>query len=321
MTNRVGPRHAGLATIAGLFLWVVLTNLSDVAGGADASGYLNLSRWLERGEFTQPVREVERFDLADPDTPLFVPLGLTTLSPRPREAVATYPVGLPAQMVGLERLLGSERGRFLVAPLTGTLGLLMCYLLARQLSLPPSYALAGVAMLAVMPMYLLHSLQPLSEVVATFWGMAALAAALAARRHLAWMLVAGLAFGLGVGVRPTNALLLPALLVSTPLNVHAYLLLAIGAAPMSTAFLAFNQLSYGSLLATGYGQRMGVRCVLGPFPVEIPTLPRRARHAPQPAGSLGLGGAAVRCERPTTPSVAVARLVPAPAPLLRLLSR
>ena len=107
-------------------------------------------------------------------------------------------------------------------------------------------------MLAIMPTYLFSSLQPMGDVVATFWGMAALAAALAARRHFAWMMVAGLAFGLGVLVRPTNALLLPALLVSTPLTPRAYLLLGVGGAPMVASYLAFNQLSYGRLLSTGY---------------------------------------------------------------------
>ena len=33
LKGRVGGRHAGLAAIAGLFLAVVLANLSDIAGG------------------------------------------------------------------------------------------------------------------------------------------------------------------------------------------------------------------------------------------------------------------------------------------------
>ena len=266
LTDRLGGRHAGLAAIASLFLAVVLANLSDIAGGSDSSGYLNLSKWLERGALAQPITEIDWFDLADSDTALFVPIGQTTLSSRPREAVAYYPVGLPAQMVSLDWLMQSDRGRFLVAPLAGTFGLLVFYLLARQLGLSASYALAGVTMLAIMPTYLFSSLQPVSDVVATFWGMAALAAALAARRHFAWMMVAGLAFGLGVLVRPTNALLLPALLVSTPLTPRAYLLLGVGGAPMAASYLAFNQLSYGGLLSTGYADAWDLDTAWGFFP-------------------------------------------------------
>lgn len=247
------PYSVGLAAIIGLFLVVTLNNLSDVAGGADSSGYLNLANGLEHGVLIQQSREVELFGLTSSDTPLFVPLGLKR-GRGPREIVAYYPVGLPAQMVALKRLVGLDRGPFLVAPLAGALGLLVFYLLARQFALPRSYALSGVVILAVTPTYLLYSLQPMSDVVATFWGMVAIVCAFAARCHGGWMAMSGLAFAMGVLVRPTNGLLLPALLIAIPLSLRAYVLFGLGGAPLAAVLLAFNYISYGSVLATGYDE-------------------------------------------------------------------
>jgi len=262
-------RHSILvAVIVGLFLYVALRNLADVAGGADSSGYLNLATWLERGELLQTTPDLERFDLTGPDMPLLVPLGLQR-GRRPRQIVAYYPIGLPVQMAALKWLVRSDRGRFLVAPFAGALGLLVFYVLARQLGLPRSYALSGVAMLAVTPTYLLYSLQPMSDVVATFWGLLAFTTAFAARRHLAWTVMAGFAFAMGVLVRPTNILLLPALLIATPLNLRAYVLLGLGGVPLAACLLAFNAVSYGSVLATGYGEAWRTETAWSYFPDRV----------------------------------------------------
>ena len=65
--------------------------------------------------------------------------------------------------------------------------------------------------------------------------------------------VAAAAFGMGVLVRPTNALLLPAVLVAMPLSPAALGLLVLGGAPFAVFTSTYNYFTYGEMFNNGYG--------------------------------------------------------------------
>ena len=117
----------------------------------------------------------------------------------------------------------------------------------------PYYPPGMPLQMAVCPTYLSYSLQPMSDAVATAFVTMALAAALVARQQVWWMLVAAAAFGMGVLVRPTVVLLLPALFIAMPFTVRGYLLLVIGGAPFALFNVTYNYFTYGGMFVTGYG--------------------------------------------------------------------
>ncbi len=63
------------------------------------------------------------------------------------------------------------------------------------------------AILAACPVFVFQAIQPMSDVVATFWVLAAVLCALLSRDDRRWALAAGFCFGAAVLVRPSNVLL------------------------------------------------------------------------------------------------------------------
>jgi 4-amino-4-deoxy-L-arabinose transferase-like glycosyltransferase len=166
--------------------------------------------------------------------------------------VPFYPPGFPLHMVLLAALVGWENGPFLVSPLFAAIGLAAFYLLGRELGLTRGEAGAGTLILAFQPVYVFLGLIPMSDTVATTWATLAVLAALRARRDARWAWGAGLAFGIGCLVRPSNVILVPTLALALPLQLGALLRFALGATPGLAFFLAFNHVVHGHALRTAY---------------------------------------------------------------------
>jgi 4-amino-4-deoxy-L-arabinose transferase-like glycosyltransferase len=178
----------------------------------------------------------------------------------------SYPPGLPLQMAAAGWLGGSRNAHFLVVPVNAIACLLLVYVLGRELALPRILALAGCLLLAFSPTFVFMAGQTMSDVPATAWSIAAISAALAARRRVGWSAVAGVAFGMAVLVRPMCALLLPAVLLALPTRPRAWLLLAVGGAPFAVFLLAYNVSAFGSPGRTGYGGLLKGALAWGNFP-------------------------------------------------------
>ena len=101
--------------------------------------------------------------------------------------------------------------------------LALCYLVGRECGLGRGTALTGAIVLGLSPLFLFSSLQPLSDTAAATWTLAAMWGAL--RLHctgrLGWAAVTGATFAVAVLVRPTNVVILPALLVLIGAGVAA----------------------------------------------------------------------------------------------------
>lgn len=241
----------GALLLAGYAL-VLFHHTSFAAGGADSSGYLNAARLLSRGRASEPIRGLERLGLPTDDGPLFIPLGYRN-GPRPGIMSPSYPPGLPLHMAAAAAVGGWSRAPFFVGPLAGLASLVLIFFLGRELGLSPGLAFAGSVLLAFTPVFVFLEVVAMSDVPATAWAMAAVLAALRARRTPACAALAGAAFAVGVLVRPMNALLLPALLFALPTRPKSWGLFVLGGVPFAVFLLLYNDAAFGSPLLTGYG--------------------------------------------------------------------
>ncbi len=251
---------------------VLLHHTSFAAGGSDSSGYLNAARLFASGRISGPVRGLARLALGEDFTPIFIPLGFTP-GPRPGTMAPTYPPGLPLHMAAAALVGGWAKAPFLVSPLAALACLVLVYALARELGLPPAFALAGSALLAFSPPFVFQAVQPMSDVVATAWGLAAVFAAYRAcsRGSALWAAASGAAFGIGILVRPTNVLVLLPLLFVLPIRRKAWLPFVAAGAPFAVFLLAYDAALFGNVLTTGYGSNFAEAMAWANFP-------ERARH-------------------------------------------
>jgi hypothetical protein len=228
--NRIAERLAGivllaLAVVSVTWWW---TTLSRVVGGADSYGYVTESQVILGGSLVQRPPELWRLGL-DRSTALAVgaPVGYVP-SFSTDGIVPVYPVGLPALMAVATLVAGPE-GVFHVAPLMGVIGLLLVYAIARVWFDPLTSCLA-VAWVAWNPVYIAYARQPMSDVPATAWALAAIWLVV---RNPAWPLAAGLAAGLAFLTRP--ALVAAMLAVGAGLGIGARHQSGIGALGIETA--------------------------------------------------------------------------------------
>lgn len=239
------------------YSYLLWTNLSDVAGGADSSGYLNFAWRLRHGNLREPVKALDELGLGEEFSPPFRPIGFSW-GVNSRIMVPAYPVGLPLHMVFFAEILGWDIGPYLVSPIAALIGLFLIYGLARQLGLSRSFSLAGAAVLAAFPVYLFMAVQPMSDLLACVWGMAAVLAGLLSRKRSGWAVLAGAAFGMGFLVRSANILLLLALVLALPFKPKIYLKFILGGVCFGIFHSILNHALYGSMFTTGYrGELLG----------------------------------------------------------------
>jgi hypothetical protein len=238
----------GLAAYA----WLIGVNATIAAGGSDSSGYLNSARLLAAGQFEVPVRMPDALrSLPEISPPRFQPLGFVAFEDSAR-LVPTYPTGFPLHVALAGRLLGWSWGPRVVQIAGALAAVWLCYLVGRELGLSRALSTSAAIVLAACPVMLFAAIQPLSDLLATTWCLGAVWTGWRARRQSRWAAVCGAAFGIAVLVRPTNAVLLPALLVILGLDWKRLALAALGGLPC-VAWLAFyNHSLYGGPFRSGY---------------------------------------------------------------------
>ena len=275
MSNPRKLRVSLAGGVAALFLayaLVLFHHTVFAVGGSDSSGYMNAARLLAEGSVVTRIKGLERLSLGPEFTEIFIPLGFTP-GPRPGTMAPAYPPGLPLHMAAAGLLGGSSRAPFYVSPIAALACLVLIYRLGRELGLSPALALAGSALLGFAPVFVFQAVQPMSDVVATAWALAAVLAAYRsrARSSALWAAAAGAAFGMGVLVRPTNALVLAPVMLALPTRGKTWLAFAAGGAPFAAFQLAYGAAAFGSPWKTGYRSLLSEGMALSNFPA-------RARH-------------------------------------------
>lgn len=264
--GRAGSRLLAAAFLLG-YLFLLCDKASLSAGGSDSSGYLNAARLLTRGQLTDSVEPLTRFGLSPAFIRIFIPLGFSP-GGKAGTMVPSYPLGLPLHMAAAALVGGWARAPFWVSPLAATASLLLVYGVGRELGLTRLYAVMAAACLAVFASFFWFGLQPMSDVPATAWALAAMLTALRARRGAGAAFLCGAAFGMAVLVRPTNILLAIPLLLALPREPRVYLRVALGGLPFAAFLFVTNRVANGSPFAGGYGD-LSSGFSLGFFPARI----------------------------------------------------
>ena len=183
----------------------------------------------------------------------------------------SYPPGLPLHMAAAGEVAGWHTAPFLAGPLAAVAALVLLFLLARELGLSAGLSAAGVALLASCPIFFGMAVQPMSDVPATAWVLAAMLLALRARRSQSAAVLAGAALGVAVLVRPTNALAVLPLALGLPARRRAFLGAAAGAIPLAGFMFLYNFTAFGRVAETGYGQMLS-------WAMSPANLPPNLRH-------------------------------------------
>jgi Bacterial membrane protein YfhO/Dolichyl-phosphate-mannose-protein mannosyltransferase len=246
-------KFVNILVAAGLLIYgCVLVKFAVYAvGGSDSSGYIRIARSLLHGDLVQRAAELDLLGLPDEFLRNFIPLGYDP-GARPGTMTPVYPVGLPLLMAVGALIGGWEHGPFLINPIAGALSLLLLYLIGLELGLRRGFSIGGAIMLAASPTFIYQALQPMSDVMAMFWGLAAIFGALRSRKRDGWALLAGAAFGMAFLTRPTSILLLIPLLFSLRLKPRTLLFFLLGGLPTAAIFFAYNVVTQDHLLLTGY---------------------------------------------------------------------
>lgn len=234
------------------FLWFVRKNCSPYASNADASGYLNSTRLLLQGQFTVDVPKIEGLASQDWNYASQRPLGFLEIGQTGKMA-PSYPVGYPLHLLAAVPFVGLDWAAVLVNVVAAAVAGGLLVILARQLGLPWGWALAGGALMWASPVFVYQVLQPMSDVLAATWCLAAVSCALRGNKHSAWDLATGLAVGVAVLVRPSNALILFPIGVLFGRQWRRWVALAMGGLPAGLFLAWYNTRVYGAIVASGYG--------------------------------------------------------------------
>ena len=225
----------------------VYTHQSYACGGPDSGGYMNEAKLIASGHITEPVELVRVLGLDDSWLGYFMPLGFAPSKGGSMHPL--YPPGLPMHLAAAGRIGGWKKAPYLVAPIAAVGCVILMIVVATRLGVPLILSFAGAFAVGMLPPFLWHAVQPASDVVAMFWALLAVWFALRE-----WGVAAGIAFAIGVWVRPTNALMLIPLALAVRVQWRALVAIAAGAAPLVAALMVWNAKLYGSPFRTGYGE-------------------------------------------------------------------
>jgi hypothetical protein len=219
-----------------------------VCGGLDSYGYVSTSALIASGHLSEPqplLKYLPFEDASNAAAPLGYVRGAKTGTEVPR-----FPLGLPLVMA-LFRILGPD-GPFFVPLLMGYATLVLAFMLVRDSSPDVVIALFAAAIVAVDPLLAYYAMQPMSDVPAACWLLAAVWLRLSDRARSAGL--AGFCAGMAFLTRPA---LLPAVVAIGIVTFDRPLKESIRYGLVVTAFVIvqmfFNLELYGNARSSGYG--------------------------------------------------------------------
>jgi hypothetical protein len=257
-------RPALLLAVVALALYAALLArfMDPYAAGSDTSGYLNHAKLLGAGHLHVAMRALPGLPPDRAPYDIYTPLGLKP-APNGHGLVPTYPSGLPLLILIAARVVGWGRAISLVIGGHAFGGVLLTYALGRRLGLGPAWAALGATAIAVSPLYLLYSVQIMSDVPSMVWIVAAVLAAWQAGekrkaegekgKGCLWAMAAGAALALAVLIRPNSIIAVVPVGIAVGPSWRRWLMLVAGSLPGALLFFVHSEAAYGSVFATGYG--------------------------------------------------------------------
>jgi hypothetical protein len=228
-------------------------HIDPVAGPNDSGGYLNSAKALASGHLGPLPRPI--WGPAAGETDLTPYLATTFPSYAGERMAPEYAVGLPLVFAAAGRVLGMEQAVPVVILLQLVLGVIFTRQLARAAGLGAGWDWLAAGIIGLSPVYLFQGLQPQSDGPALVWCTAAVYWAWTSREHPWRAVLAGLATGLAVFIRPSNALLAFPLVVALAGSWRQFGMWIAAGLPCAAWLLWYNHTLYGSAFATGYGNQ------------------------------------------------------------------
>jgi hypothetical protein len=223
-----------------------------VAGGLDSYGYVSAATLIASGRLREPQPLAAVLPFAD-SLSAATPLGQVA-APDGRSSVPRFPLGLPAVMALFAMFHPS--GPFFVPLVMAYVALILVYALARGAS-DEVTGLFAAALVAVDPVFAVSAMQPMSDVPAACWLLAAVWAAQTEdkARSVMWGVASGACAGMAILTRPV---LLPAVLVLLLVTAtRGGLRSTIARGGTVLVFLlvqmSLNAYLYGTATMSGYG--------------------------------------------------------------------
>ena len=239
--------------ISVIYAGFLITRGVSFASSSDASGYFNSAQLLANAEASTPIKTIPHFTSSDGDYYFQQPLGFA-VDNESLSLVPTYPPGLPLHLLIAAQVVGWDHAAILVNVLGALLSGWLTFLLARKYChLSPAWALASTLLLWACPLFVFFSLQPMSDMPSTGWCLLAFFSALNSRQRATWGLLAGIAVGIAVLLRPTNLFVMLPVLMILRGSFKAWGLLVLGGLPFAVIQIGYNLKAYGEILTTGYG--------------------------------------------------------------------
>jgi hypothetical protein len=238
-----------LTAIAGSVLTWFRFLLTTI-GGADSFGYASASQVIAHGRLIDAAPIAEWLSASN-RLAIASPLGWTP-SPDGTGIGPTFPIGVSTVMA-LFSLIAGPQGIFFAAPAMGAVTLFCVWRLAREWY-DHETALLATAMVAWNPLLITYAKQPMSDIAATMWIVAALL--LAVRTSSSTAFCSGLAAGFAVITRPALLIagaLIPVMSFKGDRARRRALLSASGFAIGVVAQMAIQNFLFGSPFSTGYG--------------------------------------------------------------------
>lgn len=219
-----------------------------VAGGLDSYGYVSAASLLASGRLTEPQKLTALLPFEDAPAAA-APLGYVPAPEGHYASVPRFPLGLPLVMA-VFRGFGPV-GPFLVPLLMAFATIVLAGVMGRDPAVPAS-ALFTAVLVAVDPLMVHYGMQPMSDVPAAFWLLAALWLRLERPR---WAIAAGVCAGMAMLTRPA---LLPAVFVLgvATFDRRRYSHTAGFTATVGGFIfiqLVLNHVLYGNMFTSGYG--------------------------------------------------------------------
>ena len=249
----ISTKSLTIIAILGLIFYgyLIFNRGSYVIAGSDTPGYAILAQRIVQNRIVHPITELDEFDLSIAFNHIFLPLGFLP-GKNPKETVPLYPIGLPLHMLIAALVLGWNTGPCLIGPLTTVMSLILIYLTGLELGLRRNLSIAAAIILGVSPTVIFMGVQPMTDVPAMCWALAAIFGSLRSRKNAVWSILAGFAFGVAFLIRPTNGLLLIPILLSLRLTPRSLLYFGLGGLPVAAVFFTFNKIAFGNPFLMGF---------------------------------------------------------------------
>ena len=242
-----------VASVLG-FTVFLSTRISNIAGGADPSCYLELNRMFMNGKLTVEMRQVGTIPFEEFPRNAYVSIGLREMEEGYLQGPTAFP-GYPLVISALDVFFPQELAVWLSILLISAGVCIVTYLLIRSHGLSPSWACFGSAAMGLSPIMAIIGAMPIADYLSCLLALACWLLSTEAHKGKWIALGLGACLGLAVITRPNNLMFFAPVIVTLLFNLKKqewWWVIGAGGLPFAGFLFWFNNAVYGSPFVTDY---------------------------------------------------------------------